>query len=143
MPLMVLLSLLFLSMWVASVVGTYYFNYPELALGKGVVVLAGSWVVSLGGVKVLGAPLARMYGALNTDYNAPRRVIGSLCVVETTTVSARLGQVSVETRGAPLVLNAVTEDGSELSKGDEAVVIDRDRKRGVYIVAPAQRERST
>lgn len=142
MPLMVLLSLLFVTMWVVSVLGTYYVNYPEPAWGRGVLVLAGSWAVSLGFVKVLGSPLARMYGALNTDYNAPRRVIGSLCVVETTTVSDRLGQVSVETKGAPLVLNAVTEDGTELSKGDEAVVIDRDRKRGVCIVAPAQRERS-
>ena len=42
------------------------------------------------------------------------------------------------TRGAPILLNVVTEDGQEMHKGDEAVIVRYDKARGVYVIAPVE-----
>ena len=134
-PVMVLASILVVSLWFFSMLGNHYFNAPKSGL-LALPVIAVSLLISLAVVKITGVPLSRAYGMLNRDYNAPKKVVGRLATVVTTTVSDRLGQVSVRTRGAPIVLNAVTEGGAELKKGDEAVVVRRDKERGIYIVAP-------
>jgi hypothetical protein len=117
-------------------IGNHYMN-PGKTWLLALPVIGLSFAVSLVALKVAGMPLARAYRMLNTDYNAPRKVVGRLCTVTTSTVSDRLGQATVKTKGAPIVLNAVTEDGAVLKKGDEAVVVRRDDERGVYIIAAA------
>lgn len=139
-PVTVILSILIVSMWAISVLGNYYFN-PAQGLLAALAVLGVNFAASLAIVKIVGAPLRRVFGALNKDYNAPRSVIGRIGVVTTTTVSSKLGQVEVATGGAPIVLNVVTETGEELRKGDEAVVVRRDDERGVYVIARVELER--
>ncbi len=138
-PVMILVSILILSMWTISVIANHYLN-PTGSLLLWTPIVAANLLASLLVLKVVGRPFQRVFAALNTDANAPRPVIGRIGIVLTTQVSERIGQVEVPERGAPLLLNAITEDGRVLRKGDEAVVVRRDNERGVYIVAPVELE---
>ena len=77
----------------------------------------------------------------NKDYNAAKEVVGGLCYVITTEVSAnKMGQAEVKTKGAPIILNVIAQGDNILKKGDEAVVLERDKTRGIYYIAPANLE---
>lgn len=138
-PTMVLASVLVLSLWTISMASNQWLN-PTRSMLVALPLLAGNIFVSLLICKVVGMPLMRMYKVLNVDKNAPRSVIGRICVVTTTTVSERMGQAEVKTKGAPIVLNVVSEGGHEFKKGDEAVITSKIEDKGVYTIAPVDLE---
>ena len=77
----------------------------------------------------------------NKDYNAVKDVVGRICHVTTTEVTAKkMGQAEVKTKGAPIILNVIVQGDSILKKGDEAVVIERNDTKGIYYIAPANLE---
>ena len=139
-PVMVLLSVLILSLWTLSMLGNYYLN-PARSFAIAIPIFFGDLVASLFIVKVFAAPLRRFYALLNKDYNAPRHVMGRICSITTTQVSKqKMGQASVRTAGAPIVLNVRSQDDHVFEKGDEAVIVKRDEKMGVYLIAPVNLE---
>jgi len=138
-PVMILFSLLILSLWTISMLANYYLN-PLGSVLVGIPLLAGNVVVSLLICKVIGMPLNKFYSSLNRDSNAPRDVMGRICVVITSSVSKKMGQAEVKTRGAPILLNVVSEDDHVFNKGDEAVITGKDEQSGVYTIAPVNLE---
>jgi hypothetical protein len=141
-PVMVLASILVLAMWMMSVTANAIFN-PHGSLLLGVPIFLAVLAAGLVVLKVVGLPLRRLFNAFTRDYNAPQKVIGRLCIVTTTSVSDRLGQAEIRGRVAPIVLTVKTEGGAELHRGDEAVVVDLDRDKGVYVIAPVEMEKSS
>lgn len=139
-PLTVLISLMAFSLWTLSLMGNHYLNPGLSALVAGPL-LVPNFLISLFVTKFISTPLKPLFAALNKDYNAPPEVIGNLCVVSTTTVSDRLGQAVVQTKGAPILLNVVSEGGQVLHKGQEAVVLREDDRRNAYVIAPAEPEK--
>lgn len=133
-PIMILFSILVLSLWTISMFANYHLN-PSGSLLVGLPLFAGNFVVSLLICKVIGMPLRKFYSKLNKDENAPRDVMGRICVVITSSVSKKMGQAEVKTRGAPILLNVVSEDDHVFNKGDEAVVTGKDEQSGVYTIA--------
>ncbi len=138
-PIMVLSSVLILSLWTISMAANQWLN-PTRSFLLAFPLLAGNLVVSLFICKVVGMPLRKMYRSLNVDSNASRTVIGRICVVTTTTVSQRMGQAEMKSKGAPILLNVVSEGGHEFKKGDEAVVTGKIEDKGVYTIAPVDLE---
>ena len=139
-PTMVLVSILILSMWTVSMAANHYLN-PNGSFVAAVPLFLGNVVASALIMKVFAMPLKKLYSALNRDSNAPRSVIGRICVVTTTTVSDKMGQAEVKTRGAPIVLNVVSDGDHVFHKGDEAVVIGKIEEKGVHTIAPVDLER--
>ncbi len=139
-PVMLLLSVLILSMWVLCMFGNYYFN-PMSSLIFAVPVHAVSLVASLFICRIFAMPLKKIYEMFNKDYNAPQKVIGRICIVATTSVSDKMGQAEVKTKGAPIVLNVISDGEHVFHKGDEAVVVGKDNETGIYRIAPLDLEK--
>ena len=139
-PVMILVSIFILSCWTISVIANYYLN-PSGSLILGLPILAGDVFVSAFICKVFAMPLKRLFEAFDKDANAPRDVMGRICIVTTTTVSKKMGQAEVTTKGAPLLLNVVSDSDHVFKKGDEAVITGRNKKTGVYTIAPVDLEK--
>jgi hypothetical protein len=139
-PIMLLSSVLILSMWTLCMFGNHYFN-PMSSFLVAVPVYAISFVASLGICRIFAMPLKRVYEMFNKDYNAPRKVIGRICIVTTTSVSDKMGQAEVKTKGAPIVLNVISDGEHVFHKGDEAVIVGKDNEKGIYTIAPLDLEK--
>ena len=139
-PIMVLVSLLILSLWAGSVLGNYYYN-PESDSGRALGILIVNVGIGLLVVKTLGAPLRPFYAMFTRDYNAPKRVMGSLCQITTTQVtSSDMGQAEVKTKGAPILLNVLSKQDHRFAKGDEAVIVGKDKESGIHYIVPPKLE---
>ena len=138
-PIMLALSIYFISLWAVGVLAQHYLNPGQLPLlSAGIIV--GNLVLSLFVMRVVTRPFARLYGILNKDYDAPDKVIGSLCVVTSLELSEKIGSCEIEAKGAPIQLNAVHRGGKVLKKGDEALVVKYDKENRVYEIEPINLE---
>ena len=138
-PVMILLSITVLCMWTISMYANSHFN-PKGTFVLGIPVAIGTIIASPIICKIICMPLARFFGMFKKDYHAPRDVKGRICKVITTQVSEKMGQAEVPTKGAPILLNVVANGDHVFHKGDEAVVVEKDEEKGVYVIAPVNLE---
>ncbi len=140
-PTMILVSILILSLWTFSMLGNYHFN-PGGSLWAAAPIFLVNLIASAFVMKLCATPLRRLYTMLNKDYNAPGDVIGRICKVTTTHVTReKMGQAEVPTKGAPIILNVMSQDDHEFERGEEAVVVEKDSEKGTYTIAPVSLER--
>jgi len=140
-PTMLLVSIMVLSLWTFSMLGNYYLN-PEGSRAMTVAILFGNLAVSTIVLKFVALPLRRLYTILLKDYNAPRDVVGGTCRIVTTEVTRdRMGQAEVSTKGAPILLNVLSQDAHVFKRGEQAIVVERDGAKGTYRIAPIELER--
>jgi hypothetical protein len=140
-PTMILVSILILSLWTFSMLGNYYLN-PGGSMLVAIPIFLGNLLASAFIMKLFAMPLRRVYTMLNKDYNAPGDIIGRIGKVTTTHVAKdKMGQVEVSTKGAPIILNVLSQDDHEFARGDEAVVVSKDSERGTYLIAPVNLEK--
>jgi hypothetical protein len=138
-PVMILISALILCMWAVSMIANYRLN-PTGSMILALPLFAGNLIVSLMVCKVFIMPFKKMFSSLNKDANASRPVMGRICTVVTTQVSEKMGQAEMSSKGAPILINVVTDGGKVFHKGDEAVVIGKNVENGVYTIAPVDLE---
>jgi len=134
-PLMVWLSTFALSLWVVMMI----WDRPETheSVSRELVILLRNVVLGVVGAKLLTQPIRGQF----EDVVAPRAkdYVGRACVVTTSEVTERAGQIRCETDAAPLLLNARTKEHSEpLKKGDTAVIVGY--QQGIYFVEKEQQE---
>lgn len=139
-PIMLLFSILILSIWAMGMIGNHYFNPANLMI-LALPVYGVSLIASLFVCKVIAMPIKKFYDMFNKDYNAPRKTMGRICTVVTSTVSDQMGQAEVKTRGAPIILNVVSDSDHVFHKGDEAVIVAHDKERGIYKIAEINLEK--
>ncbi|MCF7958916.1 MAG: DUF1449 family protein [Phycisphaerae bacterium] len=138
-PAMIIVSIGVLSFWTISIIGNYYLN-PTRSMLMALPVCAGNMVITILITKFTLRPFRAFFASLNNDENTIKDVIGQMCVVSTTQVSDKMGQAEVTSGGAPILINAITEDGCTLHKGDQAVVLSKNTKTGVYTIATVEME---
>lgn len=132
-PLTVVLSVLILCMWLASIFVNYYFNPAQsLLLAAGFFVLA-----FIGGVivtKLITQPLVPLMRRLKEAEDS-KPVVGEIGTVRSIALSDSYGQVEViRGDGAPAILNAKLSPGSlPLPRGSAVVILSMDEARGVYL----------
>lgn len=135
-PVMVLVTVFALTAWTISILANHYFN-PVHSLVLMAPILAANLVISCFIVKIAGVPLKKMFNAFDQDPNAPRSVMGRICIIITTQVTGeRIGQAQVEGKGAPILLNVMAEGDHVFQKGDEALIVEQQDKTGVYLIVP-------
>jgi len=139
-PVTILVTMLTSAWWVISMMTNCYLN-PSGGFWWGLPIGAASLAAGMFVVKVLGYPIGLLFSALHANPDQMTDVIGSLCVIVSARVSGEMGQAKIKTKASPITMNVVTQNGEELHAGDEAVVIDRDENRGLYIIAPADLEK--
>jgi Protein of unknown function (DUF1449) len=136
-PATVILSLIITFAWLCSVVSMQVVTrlLPELTgplLSVGV--FLASFVLALPFTSIAARPLAKVF--------APKRApvksdfIGRTCTVRTGSVSNKFGEATVQDGGAGLVLRVRVEDGKQLGRGEQALIVDYDAERETYLVEP-------
>jgi hypothetical protein len=139
-PTMLLVSIMVLSLWTFSMLGNHYLN-PEGSMAMALAIFVGNFAISTVVLKFVALPLRTFYFILNKDYNAPGDVVGKVCQVVTTHVTReKMGQAEVPTKGAPLLLNVLAHDDHVFSRGEQALVVERDAAKGTYRIAPVKLE---
>lgn len=140
-PTMILVSILILSLWSFSILGNYYLN-PRGSFLVAIPIFIGNLAVSVFVTKLFALPLKRLYIMLNKDYNAPAGVMGRISRIVTTQVTRdKMGQAEIATKGAPILLNVLSQDEHVFHKGEEAVVVALDSQKGIYLIAPVNLEK--
>lgn len=133
-PVMVVASLFVVAGWFVSIIANHAVNPGSFVLG--LAVAGGAIVAGLFTAKVLGIPMLAIFRKLNVQPQTTKDIIGKICVVISSQVSESMGQAEVRGEGAPVTLNAKCTTGATLGKGDEAVVVSRDAKTGIYFIEP-------
>ncbi len=138
-PVTILVTLITSSMWMIAMLANHHLN-PSGGFWLGLPIAGGTLVASMFVVKIIGWPIGRVFKALHANPDQIVSVVGSLCKVVSETVSSELGQAEVDTKGSPVTMNVITKNGEVLAKGAEAVVLERDAARNIYIIAPVDLE---
>jgi hypothetical protein len=136
-PATVVFSLIITFSWLVSVVTMQVVTRSAPGLHGPVVsllVLLGSFVLALPLTSIAARPLAKVF--------APKRApvksdfIGRTCVVRTGSVTEKFGEATLHDGGAGLVLRVRIEDGKQLGRGEQALIVDYDSERETYLVEP-------
>lgn len=139
-PLSILLSFFFLSLWVISVVANYYLGSGSLLVVF--LLLVPNVIASLFVTKLFTLPVRALFRRLESERHETETVIGKICRIRTSRVDPGTGQAEVATSGAPLRLNVRTREGEVLERGEEAIIVEYDKKRRVYMVRKLEIEQT-
>jgi hypothetical protein len=136
-PATVVFSFIVTFSWLVSVVGMQLVTraapvFAGLPLSLAVLVL--SFLVSLPLTSLAARPLAKVFAPKHAPVKSD--FIGRTCVVRTGTVSAKFGEATLHDGGAGLVLRVRVEDGKQLGRGEQALIVDYDAERETYLVEP-------
>lgn len=134
-PIMFVLTLYSLTLWAGNLLGNIYFNATDSGSRATVIflaALAGSFVVTRLTIRPL-RPLMRLLR--DTEKREP--LIGMSGSVRSLSVTRESGQVEVVRDGAPILLHArIGEEGNDLPRGTEVLIVMKDEDSEVYIVRP-------
>ena len=136
-PATVVFSFIITFSWLVSVVSMQTLSRISPALHGWLVsaaVLLGSFILSLPLTSIVARPLAKVFA----PKRAPTKIdfIGKTCVVRTGTVTTKFGEATMQDGGAGLVLRIRVEDGKQLGRGEQALIVDYDVELETYLVEP-------
>jgi hypothetical protein len=133
-PVTVVLSILVLAMWTASLLLNYYFN-PGRSLLLSAGFFLAALILGVIATKILTQPLVPFMRRLKEAENAAP-VIGEVGVVHSIDIDSKFGQVEVQRPdGAPALLNArLGPDAEPAPRGSTVAIISLDDATGVYLV---------
>jgi hypothetical protein len=136
-PATVVFSLIVTFAWLVSVVSMQIMTRlapalvgPLLAIG----VLLASLVLALPLTSLAARPLAKVFAPKHAP--AKSDFVGRTCVVRTGTVTSKFGEATLPDGGAGLVIRVRIEDGKQLGRGEQALIVDYDAERETYLVEP-------
>jgi hypothetical protein len=136
-PATVVISLIVTFAWLVSVVSMQLLTRAAPALHGGLLslgVLLAAFVLALPLTSIAARPLAKVFA----PKHAPAKVdfIGRTCVVRTGSVTSKFGEATLHDGGAGLVLRVRIDDGKQLARGEQALIVDYDAERETYLVEP-------
>lgn len=132
-PAMVVVSVMSLSLWTFAMIGNHYFSGGSVM--RALVLVVPNVVLTVLITKLLTAPLKKLFGALNREYEEHKPIIGRTCTIITSEVNDKFGQAQIETSGAPLIINVRTYGDTVLTKGETALIVREDKETQLFTVA--------
>ncbi len=137
-PITVISSLFIVFAWLASFAATMFLRpvVPEWSWWLfGGATLVGAIVVAYLGTGFVSAGLARVFSIRGTVTAAS--LVGRVVEVTSSTVDARYGTARHDRlTGEDILLNVVCDPAHTLKRGDQAVIMEYDAGKGVYLIAP-------
>jgi hypothetical protein len=136
-PATVIFSLIITFAWLVSVVTMQVVTRSLPALAGpllSLAVLVGSFALALPLTSIAARPLAKVFAPKHAPIKSD--FIGRTCTVRTGSVSHKFGEATLRDGGAGLVLRIRVEDGKQLSRGEQALIVDYDAERETYLVEP-------
>jgi hypothetical protein len=135
-PLTIVISVLILALWIASILLNFYLN-PEQIRMRSAFLFIAACAVALMVTKLVTLPLVPLMRRLQaSEETAP--VVGETGIVRSIELDSRFGQVEVQRAdGAPAILNScLAPDSTPVPRGTPVVVLSMDEASGVYLVRP-------
>ncbi len=137
-PLMIILTILFLLLWMINVIGNALLGTGGDGFLAGVVFFA-AFIASVILVKFITMPLRPVFRAMQSGGNDDEPIFGKEAVVVSLNLDEKGGQVEVaRSNGAPALLSARLTAGEVLLRGQHAVIFDRDPDTGTYLARPIE-----
>jgi hypothetical protein len=136
LPLTIVLSVLILAWWMASMLLNYYLN-PDHLWSWNVGLFVASLLLSVVATKLITQPLVPlMRGLKAAEDTAP--VIGETGIVRSIELDSSYGQVEVRRlHGAPAILNSrLAPDSEPAPRGTLVTIVSYDTVAGVYLARP-------
>jgi hypothetical protein len=136
-PATVIISLVVTFSWLVSVVVMQLVTRAAPALagyGLSAVVVLVAPVLALPLTSIAARPLAKVFVVRRAP--AKSDLIGQTCVVRTGTVNDKFGEATLADGGAGLVLQVRVDVNKQLSRGEQALIIDYDSERETFLVEP-------
>lgn len=136
-PATVIFSLIATFAWLVSVVTMQLVTRAAPGLAGpwlSLAVLVGSFALSLPLTSFAARPLAKVFAPKHAPVKSD--FIGRTCTVRTGSVSSKFGEATLQDGGAGLVLRIRVEDGKQLGRGEQALIVDYDVERESYLVEP-------
>ncbi len=132
-PIMAAVSFMALAAWITSMVSNHYLDFGHT---KWIVwtVIVGIFLISFLITVMFVRLLNKVFGPFDSEEGEMQSCMYKIGTVLTSEVNASFGQVEIQTRGAPLTINARAPDGLVFKKGEKVIVYDEDQKHGVYYV---------
>ncbi len=132
-PLMIILTGLFLLMWAFNVIANALLNTDGTGFLAGGIFFA-AFIASTLLVKLITMPLRPVFKAMQSGGNDDEPIFGKEAVVVSLTLDEKGGQVEVaRVNGAPALLSARLSTGETLLRGQHAVIFDREPDTGTYL----------
>lgn len=133
MPFMIVVTILSVILWAGSVLLNYFFN-PDAILMKAAMIFVPLFVGAVIVTHFAALPFKKMYQLMEKDYDSHQPVVGQVGKVVTTEVTSDFGQVQIIRNGAPVTVNARTSGAAKLSKGEEALVTEKNKEKNTFLV---------
>lgn len=132
LPLMFVLTIMFISMWLVSINVTHYLGIESTLLGF--ILLIPNFILSLFVVKIFSKPLAYVYKQVNHKGEPVIDFLGRRCVVFSTLNDLKTGQIQLSVNGDPIRLSARSNTDEELKSGQQAVIVAESEDKKYYLV---------
>ena len=134
-PFMAIASLLFVFLWMGSMLLNHHFN-PSHSLLLGAALLVPNMVLSVIGTKAVVLPFFKVFRRFSAkEEPAEVPLLGQICHVVTLEVTQDSGQAEVNRKGAPLKINVRTgREGDVIRKGEDAVIISENKENNTYLI---------
>ena len=135
-PMTISFSLIFLFAWIICMIIMLaigdFDSVPRWLLGTGV--LLGSLFLALPPAALCAKPIAPLF----VIHEAKKRqdYVGSVCTVMTGEVTNKFGQARIQEGGYVLEVQVRCEVGERFKRQDQALIIEFDREREVYLIEP-------
>lgn len=133
MPFMILLSFLVMPMWLLSVLVNFHLGNNSFLLS--ILLLIPILFVSLFIAKILTTPIAKFYLKLKLEDEAINP-IGKICKVLLSVSDDKVGQAEIMVNGTSIKINAKSQKGEQILKGETALVIERNSKKNYFLIEP-------
>lgn len=135
-PVTIIVSFLSLKMWILAYLYYFYIS-PKLTLSiPGIVISLALFsivfVFSLFLTGLTTRPFRKIFEHVTT--RGRQNLLGKICKIKTTEVTADFGQAELHIDSSFLLLSVRCKDGTQFTKGDEAVVTHYDSEKDVYEV---------
>ncbi len=131
-PVAIVGTFLVFFMWIFTVFMNHYFNENHS------IIWAAIWffpnlITSALGTRLASWPFASMLKNENKPFTR-EKMIGRVGIVKSSEVTAEFGQLEIQQKGPPLVLNVRTISGTRLGQGDAAKIVSFDNTNDTFLV---------
>lgn len=133
-PITVIISFLSLKMWILAYL-YYFYVYAKLSLSIPAIILSIGlfsviFIVSLFLTGLTTRPFRKLFHHATT--HGHHNLMGQICKIKTTEVTSDFGQAELRVDNSFLLLSVRCKDGTQFTKGDEAVVTSYNPEKDLY-----------
>ncbi len=132
-PAMIVVTITILSLWVLAIMLNYHFN-PEHIVLRAMMLFVPNLLATGIITHFASKPFAKFNRYLNTDHDKAPPMVGLVGTVMTSELDGKFGTINIDIKGAPLTVQARSENGKVYKQGDRVQVVREDKSSGIYFV---------